>query len=109
MTDNIILKEQPSQEDKSYGKTIYVSEDVFNRLMEMRVECYSYEENSGFVSIAGERFLSLGSMTFTEDRYLPKNTIMIPDPKEVKRLQKERYEKMVDGLKKFGELYGERL
>lgn len=101
-----LLTEQLSQEDKSYGKTIYVSEDVFNKLMEMNY--------SGFVSIAGERFLSLkglslGSMTFTEDKSLPKNTILTPDPKEVKRLQKERYEEMVEDLKVFGELYGSSL
>ncbi len=101
-----LLTEQPSQKGSAYGKTIYVSEDVFSKLMEMNY--------SGFVSIAGEKILSLkglslDSMTFTEDRYLPKNTIIEPNPEEVKRLQKERFENMLEDLKVFGELYGERL
>ncbi len=98
MTNNTPLKEQPSQNGSAYGKTIYVSEDVFSKLMEMNY--------SGFVSIAGEKFLSLGSMTFTEDRYLPKNTIIEPNPEGVKRLQKGRFENMLEDLKVFGELYG---
>ncbi len=96
-----LLTGQPSQNGSAYGKTIYVPEDVFNKLMEMNY--------SGFVSIAGEKILSLGEMTFTEDRYLPKNTIIEPNPEEVKRLQKERFENMLEDLKVFERLYGSSL
>ena len=100
---NNLLTEQPSQEDKSYETTIYVSEDVFKKLMEMNY--------SGFVSIDGNKFLSLKGlslrgMRFQENKSLPENTILTPNPKEVARLQKERYEKMVGYLKKFEKLYG---
>lgn len=98
---DILLKEQPSQRESSYETTTYVSEDVFNKLMEMNY--------SGFVSIAGNKFLSLGGMRFQENKNLANNTILTPNPKEVSRLQNERYEKMVEDLKKFGELYGGRV
>lgn len=99
--NNILLKEQSSQEGSSYGTTIYVSEDVFNKLMEM--------DYSGFVSVTEEKFLSLGGMRFRENKSLPDNTILIPDPKEVKRLENERYKKMVEDLKVFERLYGVKL
>ena len=85
------------QNKATYETTIYVSEDVFNKLMEMNY--------SGFVSIAGEKFISLGGMSFKQDKSLPKNTILTPNPKEVKRLQRERYEKVLGDLGMFEKLY----
>tara|TARA_R100000541_G_C1897352_1_gene84052 strand:+ start:78744 stop:79052 length:309 start_codon:yes stop_codon:yes gene_type:complete len=96
-----LLTGQPPQEESSYETTIYVSEDVFNKLMRM--------DYSGFVSIAGEKFLSLGGMRFQENKNLANNTILTPNPEEVKRLQDEGYKEMVEDLKVFGELYGGRL
>lgn len=62
---------------------------------------------SGFVSIDGNKFLSLGEMRFQENKSLPENTILTPNPEEAARLQKERYERMVEDLKVFERLYGE--
>lgn len=99
--NNTLLKEPPSQNGSAYETTIYVSEDVFKKLMGM--------DYSGFVSIDGNKFLSLGGMRFQENKSLRENTILTPNPEEVSRLQNERYEKMVEDLKVFGELYGGRL
>ncbi len=97
-----LLVEQLSQEGKSYETTIYVSEDVFNKLL-------MEGDYEAFISFNGKNTLSLKGTLIKENKSLPENTILTPDSEEVKRLQKERYEKMIEDLKVFERLYGSSL
>ena len=79
-----------------YGSVIYVSEDVFNKLMETNYQ--------SFVTFEGNSTLFLKGINFVENKALPENTIITPKPKEVKRLQKERFDKMMVGLDNFNSM-----
>lgn len=76
-----------------YGSVMYVSEDVFCKLMETHYQ--------GSVTFEGDNPLFLGGINFVEIKYLPENTIITPKPEEIERLQKERFDKMVSGLEQF--------
>ncbi len=86
------------QDDKdSYGSVIYVSEDVFNKLL-MRG---GYD---AFLSFENEKTISLKDILFKENKTLPENTIITPKPKEVGRLQNERFDNMIVDLENFNSM-----
>ncbi len=80
-----------------YGSVIYVSEDVFNKLL-MRG---GYD---AFISFENDKTISLKGILFKENKALPKNTIITPKPKEVERLQNERFDKMMVDLENFNSM-----
>ena len=83
------------QDDKdSYGSVIYVSSDVFNKLLMEGV----YD---AFISFENDRTISLKDILFKENKALPENTILSPNSEEVERLQKERFDKMIVDLENF--------
>jgi hypothetical protein len=79
-----------------YGSVIYVSEDVFCKLMETNYQ--------GSVTFEGDNPLFLRGINFVEIKDLPENTIITPKPEEVERLQKERFDKTMVDLENFNSM-----
>lgn len=86
------------KDDKdSYGSVIYVSSDVFNKLLMDG----GYD---AFISFEGSKTISLKDILFKENKALPKNTILSPNPEEVERLQEESFDKMIVDLENFNSM-----
>lgn len=86
------------KDDKdSYGSVLYVSSDVFNKLLMEGV----YD---AFISFENDKTISLKDILFKENKSLPENTILSPNPEEVERLQKELFDKMIVDLENFNSM-----